>query len=240
MDKVALVTGSTNNVGKGIAKGLSQDGFLVIVTSRHEDEAKDVTENLPRQGAYYQIDFSDPRQIADLFSFLKQTYGRLDVLVNNVAFTQNESILDCTLEIWERTINTNLRSYYLCTRYAAEIMRDQGGGNIINITVGGPGAGGGRNKFAYTVSKGGVNLLTKCAAADLAPFNIRVNAISIGQTGTPVGSKEHPDRNRSYANPQTLAGHIGDPKDVANAVSFLVSDRASYIYSAIIPVDGGR
>jgi NAD(P)-dependent dehydrogenase (short-subunit alcohol dehydrogenase family) len=235
MDKIALVTGSTNNVGKGIAEGLSRDGFMVIVTSRHDKEAKITAENLPRKGAYYQVDFSDVEQIAGLFSFIKKTYGRLDVLVNNVAFTQNESIFDCTLEIWEKTINTNLRSYYLCTRHAAEIMKEQGGGNIVNITVG----SGMKDKFAYTVSKGGVYVLTKSAAADLAPFNIRVNAISIGQTGTPVGSKENPDRKRSYANPQVLAGHNGEPRDVANAVSFLVSDKASFIYNAILSVDGG-
>jgi NAD(P)-dependent dehydrogenase (short-subunit alcohol dehydrogenase family) len=240
MEKVALVTGSTNNIGKGIAEGLSRDGFLVIITSRHENEAKDVAGHLPAKGAYYQVDYSDAGQIAGLFSFIKQTYGRLDVLVNNVAYTQNESILDCTLEIWERTLNTNLRSYYLCTRFAAEIMKECGGGSIVNITVGGGDGGGAKNKFAYTVSKGGVNSLTRCAASDLASFNIRVNAISIGPTGSPVGSKEHPDRKRSYASPQTLAGHIGTPEDITNAVSFLVSDKASYIYGAIIPVNGGR
>ena len=86
---------------------------------------------------------------------------------------------------------------------------------------------------------GGYSLFTKSAAADLAPFNIRVNAISIGQTGTPVGSKEHPDRKRSYANPQVLAGHNGEPKDIANAVSCLVSDKASFVYNSILSVDGG-
>jgi NAD(P)-dependent dehydrogenase (short-subunit alcohol dehydrogenase family) len=165
METVALVTGSTNNIGKGIAETLSRDGFLVIVTSRHENEAKEVADHLPAKGAYYQVDFSDAGQIAGLFSFIKKSYGRLDVLVNSVAHTENESILGCTLETWERTINTNLRSYYLCTRYAAEIMRECGGGNIVNITVGGGEGGGGKNKFAYTVSKGGVNSLTKCAAA---------------------------------------------------------------------------
>jgi NAD(P)-dependent dehydrogenase (short-subunit alcohol dehydrogenase family) len=240
MEKVALVTGSTNNIGKGIAESLSRDGFRVIITSRHENEAKQIAEHLPAIGGYYQVDFSDAGQIEALFCFIKKSYGRLDVLVNNVAYTENESILDCTLEIWERTINTNLRSYFLCTRYAAEIMKECGGGNIVNITVGGGDGGGSKNKFAYTVSKGGVNSLTKCAAADLAPFNIRVNAISIGPTGSPVGSKEHPDRKRNYSSPQTLAGHIGKPEDIANAVSFLVSDRGSYIYSAIIPVNGGR
>jgi len=240
MEQIALVTGSTNNVGRGIAEQLSRDGFLVIVTSRHGREAQEVAESLPKEGTFYKIDFSDPEQIEGLFSYINKMYSRLDVLVNNVAYTHNESIMDCTLDIWERTINTNLRSYYLCTRHAAEIMKENGGGNIINITVGGGGPGrGGANKFAYAVSKGGVNSLTMSAATDLAPFNIRVNAISIGPTGTPVGSKDHPERTREYKS-NTLAGHIGLPSDIGDAVSFLVSDKAKYIYAAIIPVNGGR
>lgn len=237
MERIALVTGSTNNVGKGIAEGLSSDGFTVIITSRNENETRDVAEHLPKKGSYYQVDFSQAEQIVGLFSFVKKTYGRLDVLVNNVACTQNESIMDCTLETWERTINTNLRSYYLCTRYAAEIMKEQGGGNIVNVTIGG--GGGARNKFTYSVSKGGVNSLTMSAAVDLAPFNIRVNAVSIGPTGTPVGSKDNPDRKRGYES-NTLAGHIGSPSDIASAVSFLVSEKAQYVYKATLAVDGGR
>jgi NAD(P)-dependent dehydrogenase (short-subunit alcohol dehydrogenase family) len=237
MDRIALVTGSTNNVGKGIAETLSKDGFLVIVTSRHGNEAKEVAVNLPKKGAYYQVDFSDAQGIEGLFSFIEKQYGRLDVLVNNVAYTKNESIMDCDLETWERTINTNLRSYYLCTKYAARIMKGTGGGNIVNITI--HGTRGNRDKFAYTVSKGGVNALTMSAAMDLAPFNIRVNAVAIGMTGTPVGSKDHPDRQRPYENSGILAGHIENPSDVANFVSFLVSEKAKYIYGAILAVDGG-
>ena len=236
MEKVALVTGSTNNVGKGIAEKLARDGYVVIITSRHGNEANDIANNLVKKGMYYEVDFSDFGQILGLFSFVKKTAARLDVLVNNVAYTKNESIMDCSPETWERTINTNLRSYFLCTRYAAEIMKAHGGGNIVNITIGGDRAIG--NKFAYSVSKGGVNSLTMSAAVDLAPFNIRVNAISIGPTGTPVGSKENPDRTRKYES-NTLAGHIGLPSDVANAVSFLISEKAQYIYGAILPVNGG-
>jgi NAD(P)-dependent dehydrogenase (short-subunit alcohol dehydrogenase family) len=237
MEKVALVTGSTNNVGKGIARKLSEDGHIVVVTSRHGAEAKDVAEHLPGKGASYQVDFAEPDQIDGLFSFIRKQYGRLDVLVNNVAYTMNESILECTLEIWERTINTNLRSYYLCTQHAAGIMKEHGGGNIVNITI--SRNRGARNKFAYAVSKGGVNSLTMSAALDLAPFNIRVNAIGIGPTGSPVGQKDYPDRKRVYENPGIPGGHIGMPEDIANAVSFLVSDKASYIFGAILPVDGG-
>ena len=96
MDRVALITGSTNNIGRGIAETLSREGSLVIITSRHENEAKQIADHLPAQGGYYQVDFSDAGQIAGLFSFIQKSYGRLDVLVNNVAHTENESIMDCT------------------------------------------------------------------------------------------------------------------------------------------------
>ncbi len=237
MERIALVTGSTNNVGKAIADALSKDGFTVIVTSRHEKEAEEVAAHLAHEGNHYCIDFASAEQIAELFEWIKKTYGRLDVLVNNVAHTSNESILDCDLDTWERTINTNLRSYFLCTKYAAEIMKTRQGGNIVNITI--SRAKGMRNKFAYVVSKGGINSLTGCAAADLAPYGIRVNSIGIGPTGAPVGSKEFLDRKRGEANPGSVTGRIGHPEEIAAAVLFLVSDRASYVWGTIVDVDGG-
>ncbi len=238
MEKVALVTGSTHNMGKAIAETLSRDGYLVIITSRHEEEARAVAEDLPKKGIYYKVDFSDAKQIEGLFSFIKKKFARLDVLVNSLAYTKNESILDCTLEIWEKTINTNLRSYFLCTKYAAEMMKELGGGNIVNITI--SGKRGTKDKFSYVVSKGGVGFLTMSAALDLAPFNIRVNSVGSGLVGTPVGTKEFPERNnRPYEIPGIPAGHIGEPQDIANAVSFLLSDKAKYIYGAMLSVDGG-
>ena len=235
-DKIALVTGSTNNVGKSIAEQLAADGYLVVVTSRHENEAKEVAAHLPKKGAFYALDFSDAAQIDGLFDYIKKTYGRLDVLVNNVAYTQNETILDCTPEIWEKTINTNLRSYFLCTRNAGLMMKEQGGGSIVNITISrGRGA---KSKFAYSVSKGGINAITMSAAVDLAPYKIRVNAVGIGPTGMPVGSKEIKGRTRKYES-DVPAGHVGEPIDIGRAVSFLVSEKASYIYGTTLAVDGG-
>jgi len=235
MERVALVTGSTSNIGKAIAERLSEHGFHVIVTSRHEEEAKQVSANLPQKGSYFQVDFSEPNGIERLFAFIKGRFGRLDVLVNNVACTRNESILDCNLSTWEYTINTNLRSYYLCSRLAAEIMKGQGGGSIVNITV--SSLRGLKDKFSYMVSKGGVHSLTQCAALDLAPFNIRVNAVGSGLVGTPVGYREFV--HRPYENPRIPLGHIGAPDDVAEAVAFLVSEKAKYIVGALLPVDGG-
>ena len=235
MEQVALVTGSTNNIGKSIAGTLARQGFHVIVTSRNEAEAKVVSENLAKKGSYFCVDFSEVSAIESLFKFVRNRFNRLDVLVNNVAFTKNESILDCDLNTWEYTINTNLRSYYLCTKLASEIMKGHGGGNIINITV--SSARGMRDKFSYVVSKGGINSLTMCAALDLAPYNIRVNAIGSGLVGTPVGYREYV--NRPYENPRIPIGHIGEPEDVGEAVAFLVSEKAKYIVGAILPIDGG-
>jgi NAD(P)-dependent dehydrogenase (short-subunit alcohol dehydrogenase family) len=235
MEKIALVTGSTNNIGKAIAEVLSREGCHVIITSRNESEAKLVSQGLAKKGSHFRCDFSQADEIEKLFAFINKTFGRLDVLVNNVAYTKNESILDCDLSNWEYTINTNLRSYFLCTKLAAEIMKEKGGGSIVNITV--SSARGTKDKFSYMVSKGGVNYLTMCAAVDLAPFNIRVNAVGSGLVGTPVGYREYVGR--PYQNERIPIGHIGDPQDVAEAVAFIVSDKAKYIVGAILSVDGG-
>jgi 3-oxoacyl-[acyl-carrier protein] reductase len=235
MEKVALVTGSTNNIGKAIGETLSRNGYHVVITSRHEDEAKEVSENLPSKGSFFRVDFSKAEDIRRLFDFIKGRFKRLSVLVNNVAYTKNESILDCDLETWQYTIDTNLRSYYLCSKYAAEIMKENGGGNIINVTV--SSTRGVKGKFSYMVSKGGVNFLTMSAAVDLAPYNIRVNAVGSGMVGTPVGYREYVGR--PYKNDRIPIGHIGSPEDIAEAVAFLVSEKTKYILGGIIPIDGG-
>jgi len=235
MEKIALVTGSTNNIGKAIAEVLAGQGFHVIVTSRHGEEAKSVSESLPKKGSWFEVDFSEVSTIENLFKFVKDKCQRLDVLVNNVAYTKNESISDCDLATWEYTINTNLRSYYLCTKLASEIMKGNGGGAIVNITV--SSTRGSKDKFSYSVSKGGINSLTMCAAIDLAPFAIRVNAVGSGLVGTPVGYREYVGR--PFKNQRIPVGHIGEPEDVAEGVAFLVSDKAKYIVGALLPVDGG-
>jgi NAD(P)-dependent dehydrogenase (short-subunit alcohol dehydrogenase family) len=235
MEKIALVTGSTNNIGKATAEVLAGQGFQVIVTSRHAQEAKRVSENLSKKGSWFAVDFSEVSAIEKLFHFVKDKFRRLDVLVNNVAYTKNESISDCDLTTWEYTINTNLRSYYLCTKLASEIMKGHGGGAIVNITV--SSTRGMKDKFSYSVSKGGINALTMCAAIDLAPFDIRVNAVGSGLVGTPVGHREYVDR--PFKNQRIPVGHIGEPEDVAEAVAYLVSDKAKYIVGALLSVDGG-
>ena len=234
MEKIALVTGSTSNIGKGIAETLSREGFHVVITSRHEEEARKVSEGLPKKGSFFRLDFSKAEEIKALFAFIKERFGRLDVLVNNVAYNKNESVLGCDLELWQYTMNTNITSYFICSKYAAEMMKEKGGGNIVNITIAGGRAV--KNRLAYIVSKGAVIFLTMSMAVDLASYNIRVNAVALGPVGTAVSS---PGVERPYKNDRIPIGHIGSPEDVGETVSFLVSEKAKHILGGVIPVDGG-
>lgn len=236
MTDIAVVIGSTSNIGRAIAEGLSADGYHVVVTSRHGDEARTVAESLPNEGSGFEVDVTDPARIEALFDFVDGLDGTLTALVNSVAYTANESILECDLDTWETTLDTNLRSYFLCSKAAAERMRGTGGGSIVNVTI--SRRSGSSGKLSYSVSKGGVDMLTKCAALDLAPHGIRVNAVGSGVVGTPVGHREM--AGRASENDRFPVGHIGDPEDVAEAVRFLVSDRAEYVVGGMIPVDGGK
>ena len=236
MTDIAVVIGSTSNIGRATAEALAADGYHAVVTSRHGEEAEAVAADLPGPATGFEVDVTEPPRIDALFEAIDDLDGDLAVLVNSVARTDDESILECDLETWQRTIDTNLRSYYLCTKAAAERMLETGGGSVVNVTI--SRRRGTTDKFSYSVSKGGVDMLTKCAALDLAPYGIRVNAVGSGVVGTPVGQRDM--AGRAYENDRFPVGHIGAPEDVAAAVRFLVSDDAAYVVGAMIPVDGGK
>jgi len=235
MTDIAIVVGSTRNVGRAIAEGLAADGYHTVVTSRDGDEAAAVAVELPGEGTGVEVDVTDPAAIDALFERVDALDGRLAVLVNSVARTENESILDCDVATWERTMQTNLRSYLLTTRAAAERMKENDGGAIVNVTV--SLRGGLPGKCSYLVSKAGVSMLSKCAALDLAPYGIRVNAVGSGLVGTPVGAETMDGR--AVETDRIPIGHVGEPADVAEAVRFLVSERADYVVGGMVPVDGG-
>jgi len=233
-DKIALVTGSTHNIGLAIARAFADEGAKVIVHSRHEEDAKKVAQEICAD--YFVADLAKPEQIAALFDHIREKYGRLDILVNSVAQSSSAGVLETSLDEWNRIMMINLTGYFLCIQHAGKMMKEQGGGAIINISAG-SGERSSPGGAAYSVSKGAINALTKQAAADLAP-TVRVNGIISGLVGTPIGQKDMGNRKPEYD--IIPLRRIGRPEEVAAAAVFLVSDKAAYITNTILPVDGGR
>ena len=234
-DKVALVTGSTNNIGLETARAFAREGAKVIVHSRHQDEAKKIAEEI--SGDYFAADVARPEQIEKMFAHIKSKHGRLDILVNTIAHSSKNDILETTLEEWNQIMAINLTGYFLNIQHAARMMKESGGGSIINISAG-SGERGSPGTAVYSISKGAINALTRQAAVDLAPYKIRVNAVISGIVGTPLGKREMGDRKLEY--PSIPLRRIGQPEEVAEAVLFLASEKAGYITNTILPVDGGR
>lgn len=233
-DKVALITGSTHNIGLAIVRAFAREGAKVIVHSRHQEDAEKIAREI--NGDYFAADVANPDQIAALFDHIRKTHGRIDILVNSVAQSSSGGVIETSLEEWNRIIAINLTGYFLCVQHAGKIMKEQGSGVIINISAG-SGERSSPGGAAYSVSKGAINSLTRQAAADLAP-TVRVNGIISGLVGTPIGRKDMGSRKPEYD--IIPLRRIGLPEEVAEAALFLASDKASYITNTILPVDGGR
>ena len=167
---------------------------------------------------------------------IKEKYGRLDILANNAGISQNNSLFDYKDEDFDKILDINIKALYSCTRAAAEIMKDNGGGVIINtssiVSYNGQGAGCG-----YPTSKFAVNGLTKSLSRELGKYGIRVNAVAPGVTRTDMLTVL-PDEMIQPIIRNIPLGRLGEPEDVANAFVFLASDMASYISGAILPVAG--
>jgi NAD(P)-dependent dehydrogenase (short-subunit alcohol dehydrogenase family) len=234
-NKIALVTGSTNNIGLAVARAFSREGAKVVIHSRHEEESKKIAQELG--GDYFAADVARPEQIEALFDHITKKHHRLDILVNCIAHSSKKDILETTLEEWQQIIAVNLTGYFICIQHAARMMKDNGGGVIINVSAA-SGERGSPGTAAYSVSKGAINALTRQAAADLAPHKIRVNGLISGIVGTPLGKKEMGNRKLEYDS--IPLRRIGQPEDVAEAAVFLASEKSSYITGATLPVDGGR
>ncbi len=234
-NKIALVTGSTNNIGLAVARAFSREGAKVVIHSRHEEESKKIAQELG--GDYFAADVARPEQIEALFDHITKEHHRLDILVNCIAHSSKKDILETTVEEWQQIIAVNLTGYFICIQHAARMMKDHGGGVIINLSAA-SGERGSPGTAAYSVSKGAINALTRQAAADLAPHKIRVNGLISGIVGTPLGKKEMGNRKLEYDS--IPLRRIGQPEDVAEAAVFLASEKSSYITGATLPVDGGR
>ncbi|WP_427869958.1 SDR family NAD(P)-dependent oxidoreductase [Leucobacter luti] len=243
-DRVALVTGATSGIGVEIAGQLAERGFRVAVSGRSEERGREVAERLGERVTFVRADLTEPGAPARLVADTVAALGRLDVAVNNAAIDHTNDLLEVGEDEIRTTFETNTFAAMNLLIAAARQMREQGeGGAIINITsrlasIGVPTMG------IYSASKGAMLAFTKAAAIDLAPFNIRVNAVAPGMTRTPLYQEwleglPDPDAEAAKVAAAIPLGRIAEPADVAAVVAFLASPEAAYLTGTSIPVEGG-
>ena len=243
MSPVAIVTASDSGIGQETAKALAEAGYDVGITY-HEDEAGagetlEAVEGAGRRGEVRQLDLTAGPGAADVIDDLADVLGGVDVLVNNAGIGDSTGdFLELPYDEWRGVLATNLDGAFLCSQRAARRMADSGsGGAIVNITsvhehVPREGAA------AYCASKGGLGLLTKVMAMELAPHGIRVNAIAPGEISTPMTGAEDADPTTIEKGNLPL-GRPGHAREIANFVVFVASDKASYATGQSFIVDGG-
>ena len=242
--KVAIVTGGNSGIGKAIVEYLAELGAQVVIDYRSHPEA---TEQLEREiGSYggssfgVQADVSKLDDIQRLIDAAVARYGRIDVMVNNAGVETRTSVLDTTPEQYDKVLDVNLRGVFFATQYAAKQMIAQGGGgriiNISSVHEDWPMPG----NTAYCLAKGGVRMLTRTAALELAPHGITMVNVGPGAVATPINDS-------TMNNPELMAklnaaiplGRMARPEEIAKVVGFLASDGASYITATTIFADGG-
>jgi NAD(P)-dependent dehydrogenase (short-subunit alcohol dehydrogenase family) len=239
--KVALVTGAGRGIGRSIALQLAAAGCHVAINYYDEAErAEQTVGELTGLGVEASAIYGDVGSRADVVSMIDAAvsrFGRLDVLVNNAGTQTCTPFLEVTDDEWDLVIRTNLKGCFLCTQAAARFMKDHGGGAVVNI-----GSGSNKTPFpglvAYTASRGGIEMLTKVAAVELAAHGIRVNCVAPGAIEVERTRLEREDY-AGHFGAITPLGRVGQPEDVARTVLFLASDDAAFITGQTIWVDGG-
>lgn len=239
--KVAIVTGASRGIGRAIARKLAAEGHFVIINYNGSKEAaEEVRQEIAEAGGEavtYGCNVSDFDACEAFFKEVIGQYGRLDILVNNAGVTKDGLLMAMSEEDFARVVDVNLKGTFHCIRQAARQMLKQRSGRIVNISsvVGLHGNAGQAN---YAASKAGVIGLTKSAAKELGSRGITVNAIAPGFIETDMTAALS-EKVRTEAAAGIPLGHFGKPGDVAEAVAFLVSDRAAYITGQVLSVDGG-
>jgi 3-oxoacyl-[acyl-carrier protein] reductase len=236
--KVAIVTGAGRNIGEATAKLLAAEGAKVAVVDLDQGRAEKVARDIKAAGHAARPFVANVASEADIQSLVRDVvaaWSRIDILVNNVAISDNKTILDITKEEWDRVIAVTLTGPFLMAKYVARQMVDQGTpGAIVNVGST-SGIYGRPRAVAYTAAKGGLLNLSRSMAQQLAKHNIRVTSVVPNKIGSPVG-KDAFDPTRPVKN---LRGRPGVPDDMARAILFLVSDEADFIVGTELYVDGG-
>lgn len=244
--EVAIVTGGTSGIGRATARLFAQEGAQVALTGRSTARGQEVLDEIQRDGGsaiFIRSDVRHPEECRRTVEETIRTFGRLDILFNNAGVFFPNTLLNCTEEEWDLTVDICLKGTFLMSKYALPTMIAQGSGVIINNSSGW-GLEGGDVAAAYCAAKGGVVLLTKAMAVDHSQQGIRVNCICPGDVETPMLVDDAERRGMSWeayleAAADRPMGRIGQPEEIARAALFLASDDSSFMTGAIVAVDGG-
>jgi glucose 1-dehydrogenase len=243
-DKVAIVTGASSGIGRAIALGFAKEGAAVAVNyARNVEGAESTVKEIESDGGRaltVQADISKPEEVKTLIGRTAREFGRLDVMVNNAGVEHKVPFLETPLEVWEEVIAVNLTGPWLGCQEAARQMMEQGGpGRIINISSVHEDLPMPTNS-PYCAAKGGLRMLMRTIAVELAPHNITVNNIAPGAIETPIDAplEEHPRQMEELLSEIPL-GRMGKPEEVASLALYLASDASAYVTGSTFFVDGG-
>lgn len=237
--KTAVVTGGTRGIGFAIVKKYLENGANVAIAGSRQESVEKALEKLPEykervMGIWPNI--CSLEEVAAAFASVKEKFGRIDILANNAGISSRTSLYDYTVEEFSKIVDINLKAVFVCSQAGARIMKEQGGGVIIN-TSSMVGEYGQPSGCGYPATKFAVNGLTKSLARELAKDQIRVNAVAPGVTKTDMVAAL-PEEMVARISAGIPLGRVGEPLDIANAYLFLASDLASYVTGITLRVDG--
>ena len=237
--KVAVVTGGTRGIGLAVVKKFLDNGASVALAGSRQETVEKALSGLKEYGDRVMglwPDLCDAKEVTEAFDTVKKKYGRFDILANNAGISARESLYTYDPAAFSKTIDLNVNAVFVCAQAAAKIMKELGGGVIINtssmVSLYGQPSG-----CAYPASKFAVNGLTKSLARELGRDKIRVNAVAPGVTNTDMVAALPEEMVKRICAGIPL-GRMGEPEDIANAFLFLASDMASYVTGEILSVDG--
>lgn len=236
-----LITGSSRGIGAATARRLAEKYKIVINYKNSKDEALALLSEIRKvnpMSLAIKADVSKEEEVDYLFDTIEKNFGSVDILINNAGKSHVGLIQDMTYENWQKIINTNLNSVFLTSKRAIGPMIRQKSGVIINMSSIW-GKEGAALEAAYSASKGAINSFTKALSKELAPSNIRVNAIAPGVVLTDMMKNDYSEKDLTLIKEDIGLGRFADPKEIADLIAFLISDEASYITGSIIDINGG-
>mgnify|MGYP001215228505 FL=1 len=241
-DKVAIITGAASGIGRTTAILFAREGGKVVVADKNEVGGNETVDLIRSDGGQAIFDYVNVTSATDIQGMVKttiNTYGKLNILVNNAGIAIRLPVVDLSEEDWDRNIDVNLKSIYLSSKYAIPRMIENSGGSIVNIASI-YGIVGGRIRAAYAASKGGVVNLTRSMALDYALHKIRVNCVCPGFVNTPLLKNilKNKEEYQALADLHPM-GRLGDMLEIALGVLYLASDESSFVTGIALPIDGG-